>query len=130
MKRIVAVVALLVWTAGVIYLVMHVLPGGRGERRVALVIGNAAYRSMPRLPNAKNDAEDVGRSLRDLGFETVLVTDLDRAGMSEAVARFTSTVLGADIALVYYTGHGLQFAGTGYLVPTEARFAAAADVNR
>jgi formylglycine-generating enzyme required for sulfatase activity len=130
MKRFVAVVALLAWTVGVVYLVIHLLPGGRGERRVALVIGNAAYRSMPRLPSARNDAEDVSKSLRELGFETVLATDLDRAGMSEALSRFTNTVLGADIAIVYYTGHGLQFAGTGYLLPTEARLSVVADVNR
>src|SRR5580704_3325733 len=130
MKRFVAVVALLAWTVGVVYLVIHLLPGGRGERRVALVIGNAAYRSMRRLPSARNDAEDVSKSLRELGFETVLATDLDRAGMSEALSRFTNTVLGADIAIVYYTGHGLQFAGTGYLLPTEARLSVVADVNR
>jgi formylglycine-generating enzyme required for sulfatase activity/uncharacterized caspase-like protein len=128
--RFVAVVALLVWTVAVVFLVVHLLPAGRGERRVALVVGNAAYRFMPRLPSPKNDAEDVGKSLRELGFETVVATDLDRAGMNEALERFTHTVLGADIALVYYSGHGLQFAGTNYLLPTEARLSAAADVNR
>jgi formylglycine-generating enzyme required for sulfatase activity len=130
MMRFVAVVALLVWTVAMVILVVHLLPGVHGERRVALVIGNAAYRSMPRLPSAKNDADDVGKSLRELGFETVLATDLDRAGMNEALERFTHTVLGADIALVYYSGHGLQFAGTNYLVPTDARLSAAGDVNR
>src|SRR6202521_5370808 len=130
MMRFVAVVALLVWTVAVVFLVIHLLPTGRGERRVALVVGNAAYRFMARLPSPKNDAEDVGKSLRELGFETVVATDLDRAGMNEALERFAHTVLGADIALVYYIGHGLQFAGTNYLVPTEARLSAAADVNR
>src|SRR5437868_5185963 len=129
MMRFVAVVALLVWTVAVVILVIHLLPG-HGERRVALVVGNAAYRFMPRLPNPKNDAEDVGKSLRELGFETIVATDLDRAGMNEALERFTRTVLGADIAFVYYAGHGLQFAGTNYLVPTEARLSTAEDASR
>jgi formylglycine-generating enzyme required for sulfatase activity len=100
------------------------------EKRVALVIGNAAYRSMPRLTNPKNDAEDVGKALRDLGFETVMATDLNRSGMNDALDRFSRAVEGADIAIVYYSGHGMQFAGANYLLPVEARLDSAADVNR
>src|ERR1700681_168341 len=79
---------------------------GHAEKRVALVIGNAAYRNMPPLMNPRNDAADVGASLRELGFETIVATDLDRSGMSDALDRFSRIADGADIAFVYYSGHG------------------------
>src|ERR1700680_859002 len=87
---------------------------GHAEKRVALVIGNGAYRNAPALTNPKNDAEDVGRSLKGLGFETIVAADLDRSGMNDALDRFSREVAGADIALVYYSGHGMQFAGRNY----------------
>jgi uncharacterized protein YecT (DUF1311 family) len=102
----------------------------RAGTRVALVIGNAAYRHAPALTNPKNDAEDVGRSLTELGFETVIATDLDRTGMNDALDRFSRIVPGADVALFYYSGHGMQFAGKNYLLPVDARLAGADDVNR
>ena len=107
----------------------HVSPA-HADQRVALVIGNAAYRSAPALLNPKNDAEDVGRSLTELGFATIIVTDLDRTGMNDALDRFSRVVAGADIALFYYSGHGMQLAGKNYLLPVEARLAGADDVNR
>jgi uncharacterized caspase-like protein len=100
------------------------------DKRVALVIGNAAYRNAPALTNPKNDAEDVGRSLQGLGFETIVAADLDRGGMNDALDRFSRQVAGADIALVYYSGHGMQFAGKNFLLPVDARLVSADDVNR
>jgi uncharacterized caspase-like protein len=100
------------------------------EKRVALVIGNSAYRNAPALINPKNDAQDIGKSLRELGFTTIVATDLDRAGMDDALDRFSRTVGGAEIALVYYSGHGMQFGGKNYLLPVDARLANADDVNR
>jgi formylglycine-generating enzyme required for sulfatase activity/uncharacterized caspase-like protein len=113
----------------VLLVILGVTPS-HAEKRVALVIGNAAYRFMPRLMNPKNDAEDVGNALRKLQFETVVATDLDRSAMNEALDRFTRAVEGADMAIVYYSGHGMQFAGANYLLPVEARLENAADVNR
>jgi uncharacterized caspase-like protein len=100
------------------------------DKRVALVIGNGAYQHTPALINPKNDAEDIGKTLRGLGFETIVATDLDRAGMSNALDRFSRTVNGAEIAMVYYSGHGMQFAGKNYLLPVDARLETADDVNR
>jgi hypothetical protein len=100
------------------------------DKRVALVIGNSAYRNAPALVNPKNDAEDIGQSLRDLGFSTIVATDLDRAGMNDALDRFSRTVSGAEIALVYYSGHGMQFSGKNFLLPVEARLENVEDVNR
>jgi uncharacterized caspase-like protein len=100
------------------------------EKRVALVIGNGAYRALPALPNPLNDARDVGQTMRKLGFETIVATDLDRAGMNDALDRFSRLVPGADMALVYYSGHGMQFQGNNYLLPIDVRLDSAQDVNR
>ena len=99
-------------------------------RRVALVIGNSAYKSMPSLTNPKNDAVDIESTLKSLGFETVMATDLDRLGMNATVSRFARIVTGADLAMVYYSGHGMQFNGKNYLLPTDANLESASDVNR
>jgi hypothetical protein len=102
----------------------------QADKRVALVIGNSAYKNAPVLLNPKNDAEDIAKSLRDLDFFTIVATDLDRAGMNDALDRFSRAVRGADIALVYYSGHGMQFGGKNYLLPVEAQLESADDVNR
>jgi hypothetical protein len=102
----------------------------QADKRAALVIGNSAYRQVPALPNPKNDAEDVGRSLQALGFETIVATDLDRGGMNDALERFSRLVSDADVALFYYSGHGMQYAGRNYLLPVDAQLTTAGDVNR
>lgn len=111
---------LLVYSVGAAY----------AEKRVALVIGNGAYQNVPVLINPKNDAQDVGKGLRDLGFFTIVATDLDRAGMNDALDRFSRTVAGAEIALVYYSGHGMQFGNKNFLLPVDVRLQNADDVNR
>lgn len=99
-------------------------------KRVALVIGNGAYRNIPSLVNPMNDAADVGKALQDLGFTTIVATELDRSGMNDALDRFSRLVAGAEIALVYYSGHGMQFAGKNYLLPIDTQLMAQEDVNR
>jgi uncharacterized caspase-like protein len=111
-------------------LLIYSIGVAHANKRVALVIGNSAYQNAPALINPKNDAHDIGKSLRDLGFFTIVATDLDRAGMNDALDRFSRTVGGAEIALVYYSGHGMQFAGKNFLLPVEARLENADDVNR
>lgn len=69
------------------------------DTRVALVIGNGAYRNVPRLTNPANDAADVAAALKTVGFETILVTDLDRIEMDEASIRFSRAARDADIAV-------------------------------
>jgi hypothetical protein len=97
------------------------LAGALADRRVALVIGNGAYAQVPYLPNPGHDAEDVAAALRRLGFETVMATDLNQAGMQEAEINFARAVRTADVALFYYSGHAMQFAGVNYLVPVDAQ---------
>jgi uncharacterized caspase-like protein len=111
-------------------LLLYSIGVAHAEKRVALVIGNSAYQNAPALINPKNDAQDIGKSLRELGFTTIVATDLDRAGMDDVLDRFSRTVGGAEIALVYYSGHGMQFGGKNYLLPVDARLTNADDVNR
>jgi Caspase domain len=111
-------------------LLMYGIGVAHAEKRVALVIGNSVYQNAPALINPKNDAQDIGNSLRELGFTTIVATDLDRAGMDDALDRFSRSVGGAEIALVYYSGHGMQFGGKNYLLPVDARLVNADDVNR
>jgi len=98
-------------------------------RRVALIIGNSGYKFMPSLQNPRNDAADVETALKGLGFETVMAKDLDRAGMNASLEKFSLLVQGANVGLVFYSGHGMQFNGKNYLLPTDADLKTAADVT-
>jgi len=100
------------------------------ENRVALVIGNGAYEHAPRLPNPANDAADVAAALKRSGFETILATDLNKAGMDEVTIRFARAARAADVALFYYSGHALQFAGVNYLAPVDTKLVDEADLRR
>ena len=92
------------------------------ESRLALVIGQSAYRSVPALPNPANDARAVTQLLTDSGFEVSTAADLSQGQMREAVSEFAGKVAakGADtVALVFYAGHGLQIDGENFLVPVD-----------
>jgi uncharacterized caspase-like protein len=95
--------------------------GMAADRRVALVIGNSAYRSANLvLTNPKNDAEDVAAALRELDFEVVHAIDARKEDFDRALARFARLASGADVALFFYAGHALQFQGRNYLMPVDA----------
>jgi hypothetical protein len=100
------------------------------ERRVALVIGNGAYKNVPTLPNPAHDAKDVGDALKRIGFETITAIDVDKNGMDEAAIRFTRAARDADVAMFYYSGHVLQYNGINYLIPVDAKLADEADLRR
>jgi uncharacterized caspase-like protein len=93
-----------------------------GEQRVALVIGNGAYRAAPELNNSRNDADDISEQLKRVGFVVIDGRDLDRSAMYAALGRFAQHVKGAEAGLVYYSGHGLQINGQNYLVPVDLRY--------
>jgi uncharacterized caspase-like protein len=97
------------------------------DKRVALVIGNGAYREAPRLLNPRNDAEDVAAALKRNGFETIVGLDLDKAGMEEKMISFARAARTADIAVFYYSGHALQYGGVNYLAPVDANLIDEAD---
>jgi uncharacterized caspase-like protein len=110
--------------------VQSAIPAVTAERRVALVIGNSAYRSAPILPNPRRDAEAVAYALRDDGFQTVtLVTDADRDVFRKVLRTFRAAADKADWSLIYFAGHGLQIGGTNYLVPVDAQLADERDMD-
>jgi hypothetical protein len=101
------------------------------EKRVALVIGNSAYKNVAPLDNPKNDAKLMASSLRELGFALIGGSpqiDLDKAALDDALQKFGNELVGADVALFYYAGHGIQVRGSNYLVPVNANPAREADV--
>jgi hypothetical protein len=92
------------------------------ENRLALVIGQSAYRAVAALPNPANDANAMSRLLADAGFDVTLASDLSQKDMNEKVGDFAAkiTAKGPDtVALLFYAGHGLQIDGENYLVPVD-----------
>jgi uncharacterized caspase-like protein len=85
------------------------------------VIGNAAYKAVPALANPMRDAESVATTLRGVGFSTVVVSNnASRAEMIEALRRFENEAEKAEWAVIYYSGHGVEYNGVNYLVPVDA----------
>jgi uncharacterized caspase-like protein len=107
-------------------------PPTSAERRVALVIGNSGYTSslVSALPNPRSDAKLVADALRQAGFETTALTDLDLAGMVKALQAFRDKADSADWALVYFAGHGIEINRENYLLPVDAKLADSRDVKR
>ncbi len=100
----------------------------QAERRTALVIGNAAYRTAS-LKNPANDARDMAATLKSLGFEVSLVTDATLQQMESAVREFGLKLRQGGVGLFYYAGHGVQVAGENYLVPVNAVIQSEGDVK-
>ena len=90
------------------------------EERVALVIGNAAYRRADPLDNPVNDARLVAQALRQAGFAVELREDLDRGALVDALRGFGARLHENAVAVLYYAGHGLQLRDRNYLIPTDA----------
>jgi len=102
------------------------------EKRVALVIGNSAYEHVSRLENPTNDANLIAATLRALGFALVgngALTNLDKIQFDTAIQNFGNQMVGADVALFYYAGHGIQLRGANHLVPINANPTKEADVD-
>ncbi|MCP3384179.1 caspase family protein [Bradyrhizobium sp. CCGUVB4N] len=99
------------------------------EKRVALVIGNSAYKHVGRLANPANDAALVGGLFRKAGFDAVDVrVDLNVVDMRKALREFGGKAREADVAVIYYAGHGIELDGTNYLIPTDAALETDTDV--
>jgi hypothetical protein len=102
------------------------------DKRVALVIGNSAYRNVGPLDNPANDAKLLADTLSSLGFAVVgggAQLDLDKPSLDRAVQAFGSQLAGADVGLFYYAGHGVQVRGENYLIPVDANPTKEADVD-
>ncbi|MFK4507851.1 caspase family protein [Bradyrhizobium daqingense] len=93
----------------------------RAERRVALVIGNSSYKNVPKLANPVNDAALVGGMFKKAGFDSVEVrADLSAPEMRKALREFGMRTRDAEMAVVYYAGHGIEIDGNNYLIPVDA----------
>jgi len=102
------------------------------EKRIALVVGNSAYQNITRLDNPRNDAVLMADTLLGLGFTLIggrAQLDLDKPALDIAVQNFGRQIQGADVALFYYAGHGVQVNGSNYLVPVSANPTREADVD-
>jgi hypothetical protein len=104
-------------------------PAAAAADRVALVIGNGAYRHTSALANPGNDAADIAAALRRIGFDVVEGRDLDKRGMETKIIEFSRKLDDANLALFFYAGHGLQVSGKNYLVPVDAKVERVADLS-
>ena len=100
-------------------LVLTLLATAAQAGKVALVIGNSAYRHTNTLPNAANDAGDMAKRLQELGFDVYGGLDLDRAQTLQAVDTFSRALHPEDLALFYYAGHGAQIGTENYIIPVD-----------
>jgi invasion protein IalB len=99
-------------------------------RRIALVIGNSQYDTVGQLPNAGNDARAIAKFLRDAQFDLVDVqVDVTAISFRRALRDFTLRAADADIAVVYYAGHGMEVNGGNYLIPTDAKLDTDLDIE-
>jgi hypothetical protein len=99
------------------------------DKRVAFVVGNAAYKNVPQLPNPAIDAKSMARVLRNVGFDVVEGSNLTRDAMTAKLLEFGKKSEGADVALFFYAGHGIAVNGTNYLLPVDADLKSEMDVK-
>jgi caspase domain-containing protein len=115
---------------GAAILSMAFAPDARAEKRVALVVGNSSYQNVPQLPNPSRDANSVAQLFKDAGFDTVDVAiNVGNLEFKRAIRKFEADSDQADIAVVYYAGHGLEIGGTNFLIPVDARLASDRDAE-
>lgn len=113
-----------------IWLLLSVAAAGEAlaAGKVALVIGNGAYRTMPALRNPANDATLIASRLSELGFDVVRIIDGDRQDFWDGLTDFGRRAQNADVALVFYAGHGVQVNGSNWLLPVDAEIQASTDL--
>jgi hypothetical protein len=100
----------------------------KDQKRVALIIGNSAYADIP-LRNSARDAQDISAVMQGLGFTVQTKINANQRQMDEAVNEFIQKVRNGDVALFYFSGHGLQVNGENYLIPVGGKITSEADVH-
>lgn len=99
------------------------------SKKLALVIGNAAYQHGGALKNPVNDAKTMAETLKQLGFEVMLHENVSQNQMKQAINAYGIKLRGYDVGLFYYAGHGIQHKGTNYMIPVEADIQAAEQIE-
>jgi hypothetical protein len=121
------------WRAAVLCAALCLLillaPAAEAAKRVALVIGNDTYDTLPALNNARADAKGMAEKLRGLGFDVILRLNASSRDMGRALADFENRATNADVGLVFYAGHGIQAGGNNYLVPANAQIEVEEDLR-
>ena len=105
---------------GFVIFTIAFVTGAQADQRVALVVGNSGYQHVAKLSNPANDAQSVAALLARAGFKVDSRVDLDGASLKRALRDFTDAAQNADVAVVYYAGHGIEVDGTNYLIPVDA----------
>jgi uncharacterized caspase-like protein len=106
------------------------LQDAQAQKRVALVVGISSYKHVPRLANPVRDSEAVAGVLKSAGFDVVeMKRDLGVAELRRSIRDFSSLASDADMAVVYYAGHGIEVDGTNYIVPADAKLESDFDVE-
>lgn len=100
------------------------------EQKHALVIGNGAYQKLPLLRCPVNDATDMAAALRKAGFTVTTKTEAGQTAMKEAIAAFGKQLRANDVALFYFSGHGIQFDGNNYLLPVDLNAESAEGIRK
>jgi uncharacterized caspase-like protein len=118
----------LLWITFVIFTLSGFVAPAMAEKRVALVVGNSAYKSVGPLANPANDAAAIAALLRTAGFAVVELRDAGLADFRRAVSDFSDTATDADIALFFFAGHGIEVDRANYLIPIDAKLARDFDV--
>jgi len=114
-----------------ICMLLHVLANptfSAQQKRIALIIGNGAYKSNP-LKNPVNDAGDIADALQELDFNVMLKINADHRTMKKAIRRFGKKLRSGGVGLFYFAGHGLQVKGRNFLIPIGADIEAEADIE-
>jgi hypothetical protein len=121
-RAVFGVAAAVAYSAAAFAIAMVLVQPAAAQKRVALIVGNAAYASANVLANPANDAKDMAAAMKQLGIEVILGLDLDKRGFDAKVRDFSRALsAGADTGIFFYAGHGLQVSGRNYLVPVDAQ---------
>ena len=115
--------------AAALWLVFAPMSPAAAAKRVALVIGNDKYDSRPHLNNAATYARGMAARLGQLGFDVIVKLNATRRAFGRALVEFEGKAADADVALVFYAGHGIQAGGKNYLIPANAQIEAEDDLR-
>jgi uncharacterized caspase-like protein len=99
---------------------LFVVTRAEAAERVALIFGNGDYQNAPRLPNPVNDATDVAAAFERLGFSVQLIKDGTFDAMRRSLLNFAQQTSTADIAVVFFAGHGMEIRDENWLIPVDA----------
>jgi|GEM_PF-198095 len=123
--------AVRVWCRAAVLVTALILAGAAPAlaERVALVIGNGAYKNAGALANPPKDARAIATKLEELDFSVTIALDANLAEMRQALTTFTESAKNAEVAVVFYAGHGLQVDGENYLIPVDAGLRARGDLG-